>query len=110
MPFDRLLARAFVYGVPTVLTEGPVGRAIRGWSPGVARVAWALLFMSEVGCWYGGVVTARTAPRLSGLLALGGLVLAYALVFVHQVRSEVHQERARESLRFSRRGRRRPAS
>jgi hypothetical protein len=110
MPFDRLLARGFVYGIPTVLTEGPIGRAIRAWSPVAARIAWTLLLIGEVGCWYGGVVTARTAPRLSGLLALGGLVLAYGMVFVHQVRSEVHQQRARESMRFSRRGRRRPAS
>ncbi|AHG92831.1 hypothetical protein J421_5296 (plasmid) [Gemmatirosa kalamazoonensis] len=110
MPFDRLLARAFVYGIPRALTEGPVARAIRAWSVAVARISWALLVAGEVGCWYGGVVTAHTAPRLSGLLALGGLVLAYAMVFVHQVRSEVHEERVRESLRFSRRGRRRPPS
>jgi hypothetical protein len=105
MPLDRLLGRAIVYGVPTILTEGPIGRAIRAWSPLTARLGWTLLILSELACWYGGVVTARSAPRLSGLLAFGGLVLAYAIVFVHQVRSEVHQERARDSMRFSKRGR-----
>jgi hypothetical protein len=110
MAFDRLLVRLIAYGVPAALTEGPVGRAIRAWSPAVARVAWAVLLLGVFGMCYGGVATADSTPRLSGLLGLGGLILAYAVVFVHLVRSEVHEERAREALRFSKRGRRPPAS
>jgi hypothetical protein len=109
MPLDRLIARAVFYGVPAVLTDGPTARWIRGWSPAFARLIWAALLASVFGLCAGGFATARASARLSGGLSVAGLILAYAAVFVQQVRADTHRDRERATLRFSAKGRPRRA-
>jgi hypothetical protein len=104
---ERLITRAIFYGIPAALTDGPAARWIRGWSPAVARVAWATLPAGVLGLCAGGFATARDSARLSTALTVAGLVLAYAAVFVQQVRADTHRDRERATLRFSSKGHRR---
>ena len=95
--------RAVLVAVGTLVTEGPVGAWIHGWSDGTARMAWTAIVGTLAGLTYVAIFE-HGIPSIACSLLL--LPLGLVTVFVHTVRAGLREAREAGALRLSRRGRR----